>query len=147
MIVFDQLTLTMMVILRKSNVSRVPNDVDDLLIARVEGIVGSDDARPRHPFEMALGHDFWRRNQAINGAPVRVLIRIEQVCDQETSPRVACFRIGDEKDVARKDGKFVARAVQPKDPLRSSNNTPQPFPSFLPPPPLLPFPSLAHPPP
>src|ERR1700720_4102696 len=101
----------MVMILRKCHVARVPNDIDDLLITRIERVVAADDSRPLHPFKAPLRHYFWVRNQSIDIFPARILLRINKIGEQKTGPGITRFRIRNQKNVVSEYREISARAM------------------------------------
>src|SRR5436309_7364042 len=91
-VVFDLSAFAMVVVLRKSYVSWVTNDVNDSRIARVEALMALDDPRSGHPVKVPLGGAFWIRNQLMYIRKICRPFRVHQVSNQKARPGVARFR-------------------------------------------------------
>src|ERR1700733_3474590 len=110
-IVVDHLALAVMMVLRNSHVSWIAKNIDHALVARIETIVGSNDAWSWHFRKIPLGHHRRIRDQPINVAPIRNRFRECQVGDEKTSPGISRFRVGNKKCIIRDNEEVTPRTV------------------------------------
>jgi hypothetical protein len=82
----------MIMVLRKRNVSRVANNVDDARIAGIEALVALDNSRPRYSVEVSLGGCFRIGDQVVDISKSGRLLRKHQVSKKKASPGIAGFR-------------------------------------------------------
>ncbi len=101
------------------NVTRIAHQVNYLAEARVKRLVAFKNARPRHGLEKSSGDNAGRGKQVVNVREADVLVRVNQVGQQETHPGVARLRIGNQKRIVRIDRIVAARKIESEGALGS----------------------------
>src|ERR1017187_6094931 len=96
-------------VIRNGYVSRIADNVNDALVARIETIMGSNDARSRHAGKIPLRQHLRGRTHPINIAPVRGGFGESQVGYEKTGPGISRFWVGNKKRVIGKNEEVAPR--------------------------------------
>src|SRR5208337_2202981 len=122
--IVDSPQLAQVLVLRKGDVAGIANQTDDPPVAGIKTAMRLDDTRLRRPVEISLHANLGIEDQLVQIVVAHRSIRMPEVRNEESHPRISRLRIGSEQNIARAHRELSPRTVQPDRMLHTRHQIP-----------------------